>query len=314
MSQSQSQTLNPTPVEPISAAPLEYGPQPDLQDETRQDDGSRKPGWDYLLDSIRNLGPEVMRQRKEKARRILRDDGATYNVYGPPGSPSASWELDPVPYVVSSEDWADIEAGLLERSELFNLILRDLYGPRDLIRHGVLPPEALFSHGGFLRACQGIKLPGDHELIHHAVDMVRRPDGSMCVLSDRTQAPSGAGYVLENRTVMSRVFPSLYRDSHVHRIANFYQRLRLKLTSLSPSGDIPRIALLTPGARNETYFEHAYLANYMGFPLVQSGDLVVRNGFLWMKSLDGLKRVDVLLRWVDDTYCDPVELRPDSQL
>ncbi len=193
-----------------------------------------------------------MREREQKARRILRDDGATYNIYSGDGSPSSSWELDPVPYIIGSEDWARIEAGLLERSELFNLILRDLYGPRTLLRHGLLPPEALFSHGGFLRACQGIQLPGEHELILHAVDMVRRRDGSMCVLSDRTQAPSGAGYVLENRTVMSRVFPSLYRDSHVHRIASFYQRLRLKLISLSPSDEAPLIAMLTPGGQNES--------------------------------------------------------------
>ena len=292
---SQTQTLSQSPAQAQDAGSLQYQPGSGLLDEAWSPSGELKPGWDYLLSSIGDLGAEVMRNREEKARRILRDDGATYNIYGKPGSPSASWELDPVPYVISSEDWADIEAGLLERAELFNLILRDIYGPRTLIRHGALPPEALFGHEGFLRACQGIQLPGEHELILHGVDMVRRADGSMCVLSDRTQAPSGSGYVLENRTVMSRVFPSLYRDSHVHRIASFYQRLRLKLTSLSPSGDIPRIALLTPGAQNETYFEHAYLANYMGFPLVQSGDLVVRNGFLWMKSLEGLKRVDVLL-------------------
>lgn len=311
---SQSQSFGRPTVEAAPTEGLVYGPHPGLLDEARAADGSLKPGWDYLLSSIGDLGPEVMRKREQKARRILRDDGATYNIYGKPGSPSTSWELDPVPYVISSDDWASIEAGLLERAELFNLILRDLYGPRTLIRHGALPPEALFSHGGFLRACQDIQLPGEHELIQHAVDMVRREDGSMCVLSDRTQVPSGSGYVLENRTVMSRVFPSLYRDSHVHRIASFYRRLRHKLTSLSPSGDIPRIALLTPGAQNETYFEHAYLANYLGFPLVQNGDLVVRNGFLWMKSLEGLKRVDVLLRRVDDMFCDPVELRADSQL
>lgn len=313
MSQSQSQSAG-HPVAPVATDTLEYGPQPGLLDETRAADGSLRPGWRYLLQSVRNLGPDVMRQREQKARRILRDDGATYNIYGKPGSPSTSWELDPLPSVIDSEDWAGIEAGLLERSELFNLILRDLYGPRNIIRHGALPPEALFAHGGFLRACQGLKMPGEHELIMHAADILRRPDGSMCVLSDRTQAPSGSGYVLENRTVMSRVFPSLYRDSHVHRIANFYQRLRLKLISLSPSGDMPRIALLTPGTRNEAYFEHAYLANYMGFPLVQNGDLVVRNGFLWMKSLDGLKRVDVLMRRVDDDLCDPVELRADSRM
>jgi uncharacterized alpha-E superfamily protein len=144
--------------------------------------------------------------------------------------------------------------------------------------------------------------------------MVRRADGSMCVLSDRTQAPSGAGYVLENRTVMSRVFPSIFRDSHVHRIASFFQRLRQKLASLSPAAEMPCIVLLTHGGMDETRFEYAYLANYLGLPLVQSGDLVVRNGFLWMKSLDGLTRVDVMLRRVDDLLCDPVELRSDSRM
>lgn len=306
--QAQSQTQ----VVPLQ--PLEYKSRSGLLDDACTTDGSVKPEWDYVLGGLRDLGAQVLQEREEKARRILRDDGATFNIYGGDAGIGSTWELDPVPYIIGSEDWARIEQGLLERSELFNLILRDLYGPRTLVRHGLLPPEALFSHGGFLRACQGIQIPGEHELILHAVDMVRRADGSMCVLSDRTQAPSGAGYVLENRTVMSRVFPSLYRDSHVHRIASFYQRLRLKLVSLSPSDEPPLIALLTPGGQNETYFEHTYLASYLGFPLVQSGDLIVRNGFLWMKSMDGLKRVDVLLRRVDDTYCDPVELRSDSRL
>ncbi len=308
----QSQAQSQTPVTPLK--PLAYKSRPGLLDDACTPEGRVKPEWEYILGSLRDLGAEVLREREQKARRILRDDGATFNIDSGDGSPSSSWELDPVPYIIGSEDWARIEAGLLERSELFNLILRDLYGPRTLLRHGLLPSEALFSHGGFLRACQGIQLPGEHELIMHAVDMVRRRDDSMCVLSDRTQAPSGAGYVLENRTVMSRVFPSLYRDSHVHRIASFYQRLRLKLLSLSPSDEAPLIALLTPGGQNEAYFEHAYLSGYLGFPLVQAGDLVVRNGFLWMKSMDGLRRVDVLLRWVDDVYCDPVELRSDSRL
>jgi len=308
----QSQTQSQTQVARLK--PLAYISRPGFLDDACTEEGNVKPEWEYMLGSLRDLGAEVLREREQKARRILRDDGATYNIYSGDGGPSSNWELDPVPYIIGSEDWARIEAGLLERSELFNLILRDLYGPRTLLRHGLLPPEALFSHGGFLRACQGIQIPGEHELILHAVDMVRRRDGSMCVLSDRTQAPSGAGYVLENRTVMSRVFPSLYRDSHVHRVASFYQRLRLKLISLSPSDEAPLVALLTPGGQNEAYFEHAYLSGYLGFPLVQAGDLVVRNGFLWMKSMDGLRRVDVLLRWVDDIYCDPVELRSDSRL
>jgi uncharacterized circularly permuted ATP-grasp superfamily protein/uncharacterized alpha-E superfamily protein len=306
--QGQTQSLPGVPER------LDYRVTAGLLDEVHAADGGVKPQWQYLLNSFSDLGPRVLEEREAKIQRILRDDGATYNLYSQASSPANAWELDAVPYIIGSEDWARIEAGLLERAELFNLILRDFYGPRTLLRHGALPPEALFSHSGFLRACQGIQLPGEHELILHAVDMVRRPDGSMCVLSDRTQAPSGAGYVLENRTVMSRVFPSIYRESHVHRIASFYQRLRLKLTSLSPTDDLPCIALLTHGGQDETRFEYAYLANYLGLPLVQSGDLVVRNGFLWMKSLDGLTRVDVLLRRVDDAYCDPVELRSDSRM
>lgn len=293
---------------------MEYKHQPDIVDDVYAAEGVVKPEWQYLLNSLRELGPDVLQDRQQKARRILRDDGATYNIYGESEKPGSNWELDLVPAIIGSQEWAAIEAGLLERAELFNLILRDLYGPRHLLRQRALPPEALFSHGGFLRACQGIQMPGDHELIVHAVDMTRRADGTMCVLSDRTQAPSGAGYVLENRTVMSRVFPSLFRDSHVHRLASFYNHLRAKLVSLAPTEEMPRIVVLTPGAHNETYFEHAYLANYLGFPLVQSGDLVVRNGFVWMKSLDGLDRVDVILRRVDDVFCDPVELRSDSHL
>jgi uncharacterized circularly permuted ATP-grasp superfamily protein/uncharacterized alpha-E superfamily protein len=277
-------------------------------------EGKVKPEWDYLLSSLNNLGATALNEREEKARRILRDDGVTYNIHAEEAAPNGKWGLDLVPAVIGSEDWATIEAGLLERSELFNLMLRDFYGPRTLLKHKALPPEALFGHGGFLRACQGIQVPGEHELILHCVDMVQRQDGSMCILSDRTQAPSGAGYVLENRTVMSRVFPSLFRDSHVHRLASFFQRMRQKLISLSPSENQARVVVLTPGAHNETYFEHSYLSNYLGFPLVQSSDLVVRNGFVWMKSLEGLGRVDVILRRIDDVFCDSVELRSNSQL
>lgn len=285
-----------------------------VPDQVYLEDGTIKPEWNYLLDSLKDLGPKALSERQEKARRILRDDGVTYNIYDEGLTPNSHWELDLVPAIIGSENWAKIESGLLERAELFNLILRDFYGSRSLLKQLAFPPEALFGHGGFLRACQGIQVPGEHELILHSVDMIRDKNGEMCVLSDRTQAPSGAGYVLENRTVMSRVFPSIFRDSHVHRLASFFQRLRHKLISLSPSENQARVVVLTPGAHNETYFEHSYISNYLGFPLVQSGDLVVRNGFLWMKSLDGLGRVDVILRRIDDVYCDPVELRSDSHL
>jgi uncharacterized circularly permuted ATP-grasp superfamily protein/uncharacterized alpha-E superfamily protein len=308
--QDQSQTQGSTTTQSLN-----YNrPAAGIPDQVYTPDGAIKPEWDYLLNSLDNLGSKALKERQDKARRILRDDGVTYNIYAENAPSNSEWELDLVPAIIGSEAWSVIEAGLLERAELFNLMLRDFYGERTLLKQHIIPPEALFGHGGFLRACQGIKIPGEHELILHSADMVQRADGTMCVLSDRTQAPSGAGYVLENRTVMSRVFPSLFRDSHVHRLASFFQRLRHKLISLSPSEGQARVVVLTPGAHNETYFDHSYISNYLGFPLVQSGDLVVRNGFVWMKSLDGLDRVDVILRRVDDVSCDPVELRSSSQL
>lgn len=275
--------------------------------------GEIRSHWRYLLESMQTLGIEGIEERQLKAQRILRDDGATYKIYNDPAN-NQTWQLNPIPLLIDSEEWSQTEGALIERAELFNLILDDVYGPRTLIKQRIIPPELIYAHAGFLRPCNNLKLKGEHQLILHGVDLVRGPDGSMKVMADRTQAPSGAGYALENRTVMSRVFPSLFRDSHVHRLSLFFARLRQKLQDLNPNGGIARIVVLTPGAYNETYFEHAYLANYLGFNLVQGGDLTVRDGYVWMKSLDGLKRVDVILRRVDDNYCDPVELKGDSQL
>lgn len=282
-------------------------------DEAYDEAGVIRPHWRYLLHSLESLGAEQIEERQKKARRILRDDGATFKIYDEPEA-NQNWQLNPIPLLIQSDEWNLIEIGLVERAELFNLILQDFYGEKNLIRQGIIPPELLFSHQGFLRACHGIKLASRHQLVLHAVDLVRGANGKMCVMSDRTQAPSGAGYALENRTVMNRVFPSLFRDSQVHRLSLFFSRLRQGLQQLNPNGGNAHIVVLTPGIYNEAYFEHAYLANYLGFPLVQGGDLSVRNGYVWMKSLEGLKRVDVILRRVDDSYCDPVELRGDSRL
>ncbi len=206
-------------VSKLKARELVYPPSDLPRDEVYAADGSIRPHWDELLNSLKALGPASFDERLDKARRILRDDGVTYNVYSDLESPNNAWELDLVPSLISSSEWGKVESGLQERAELFNLLLRDIYGPRELIRQGVIPPEALFSHRGFLRPCHGIKVPGEHQLILHAVDLIRGDDGNLCVLTDRTQSPSGAGYALENRTVMSRVFPSLYRNSQVHRLA-----------------------------------------------------------------------------------------------
>ncbi len=288
-----------------------YQALPSTYDEAVDDAGGVREHWTHLLGSFKQLGSKHLMQRQLKTQRILRDDGATYKPYT---DQERTWELDAVPLLLDSETWQGIEAGLLQRTTLFDKLLKDIYGKQELVRDGVIPPEAIFSNPGFLRPCYGVAYTGEQALVLHAVDMVRTPDNQVRIIGDRTQSPSGAGYALENRTVMTRVFPNLFRNSQIRRLALFFQSLRYKLNSLSPSGDLPNIVVLTPGSRSESYFEHAYLANYLGYSLVQGSDLVVRNGYVWTKSLNGLSQVDVILRRVDDYFCDPAELKSDSYL
>ncbi|MCG2634110.1 MAG: circularly permuted type 2 ATP-grasp protein [Gammaproteobacteria bacterium] len=277
--------------------------------------GQPRAHWRYLHNALEQLQLPELQARQLDARRLLREDGASYNVYGDPTGMGRPWGLDPIPLLISSEEWSSIETGLIQRAELLNLILADIYGPRELVRKRLLPPQLIFDNPAFLRPCDGISLPGQHQLTLCAMDLARDDQGQIWVTSDRTQVPSGLGYALENRTIMSRVLPSLYRDSHVHRLALFFRTLRNTLGQLCRrESEDPRVVLLTPGPRNETYFEQAYLATYLGYNLVDGADLTVRGGRLWLRSLGGLEPVDVVLRRVDDTYCDPLELRKDSYL
>ena len=307
--------MNP-PEQTAAAVDVDwYGIEPGAYDEMRAADGSVYPHWSYFMRALQGLGLGELQQRQREARRLLRENGVTYNIYGDPFGLHRPWELDPIPLLIGSEEWAGIESGLTQRAELLNLILNDIYGPRELIKKGLLPLEVIYAHEGFLRPCDKLRPVGAHQLIVYAADLARGPDGRMWVLGDRTQAPSGAGYALENRTVISRIVPSLFRDSQVHRLALFFQALRAALAGVAPRHrDDPRVVVLTPGPHNETYFEHAYLASYLGYTLVQGDNLKVQNGQVWMKSVGGLQPVDVIVRRVDDTFCDPVELRADSQL
>ena len=225
------------------------------------------------------------------------------------------WNLDAIPLMIPPSEWSQLEAGLIQRARLLNLILADLYGPQQLLRGGQIPPALVFANPGFWRPCHGVRVSGNTYLHLLAVDLARGPDGEWWVISDRTQAPSGAGYSLENRIVMAETFPDLFREFQVKRLASFFRSFRDTLLRLSPvTRDNPRVVLLTPGPFNETYFEHSYLARYLGFTLVQGGDLTVRDSRVFLKTLEGLKPVDVILRRVDDSFCDPIELRSDSFL
>lgn len=293
----------------------DYRPLPGRFDEMLAGEGRVRPHWEYLVDALGQLGPVALHERRAEAQRQLDESGVTYTVHGDPGGRERAWKLDPLPMLVSSAEWHEIERGLIQRAELMNLVFRDLYGDQQLIRRGILPAEAVYAHSGFLRACHPLNPRSSHPLSVYAADLVRGSEGRIWVLGDRIQVPSGAGYALVNRITMARVLPSLFRDSQVHRLALFFQSLRASLAACSPrSGDDPRIVVLTPGPLNETYFEHAYLASYLGYTLARGDDLVVQGGRVWLRSMRGLEQVDVILRRVDDHYCDPLELRPDSRL
>ncbi len=288
---------------------------PGIYDEMRLASGELRPHWLPFVSSLERLGRDELSLRWENARRIIREHGVTYNVYGDPQGMDRPWELDMMPLLIPPDDWQKIEAGLMQRSKLFNLILADLYGPQRLLREGRLPPALVFANPHFLRPCRSLPIPGQIYLHLHAADLTRSSDGQWWVISDRGQAPSGAGYALENRIVLSRTLPDEYRNCQTQRLASFFSMQRDTLRSLSPRNhDNPSVVLLTPGPHNETYFEHEFLARYLGFTLVEGGDLTVRDRKVFLKTLEGLRPIDVILRRVDDTFCDPLELRADSLL
>jgi len=284
-------------------------------DELLAEPGEPRPHWEAFLKALASRqGPDIG-DTLSLMEREIRENGITYNVYADPQGADRPWEVDPLPLLISPAEWDEIEAGIAQRADLLNRVLADVYGPQQLLQDGHIPPSVVFGHSGFLHQVQGIRPAGGVHLFQYAADLARSPDGRWWVVNDRTQAPSGAGYALENRLVVSRVFPQMFRDLHVQHLASFFSSLRESLLRLAPKGDgAPLIGLLTPGPYNETYFEHALLARYLGFALVEGSDLTVRDGCVWMKTVDGLKRVHALLRRQDDDYCDPLELRSDSAL
>ncbi len=250
--------------------------------------------------------------------RKVEDNGITYNLYTDAleseGRQSRPWSLDLLPMIMDQSEWAQIERGVAQRAELLNLVLADVYGEQRLVRGGMLPTALVQGHPAFLRPAHGIEPRGGTFLHVAAFDMARGPDGNWWVMSQRTQAPSGLGYALENRMIVSRLFPEAFRALHVDKLAESYKALISSLIAHSPAGADARVVLLTPGPYNETYFEHVYLARYLGIALVEGGDLVVRDERVWIKTLKGLEPVDVVLRRLDDDFLDPLELRADSAL
>ncbi|UCZ57082.1 circularly permuted type 2 ATP-grasp protein [Desulfurispirillum indicum] len=284
-------------------------------DEMWTQDGTIQPHWQQFMKYITAMEPAEIGHTQQEMQQLLRENGVTYSTFHDEGSHSRPWQLDMIPLLIEGEEWLTVEAGLLQRACLLDMIMADLYGPRKLIREGLLPLELIYGHSGFLRPCDQVAAAGSRNIVLYAADLARGPDNRIWVLNDRTQAPSGLGYALENRMIMSRIMPWLMRSCQTHRLASFFRVLRETLSKLAPQQrEFPRIVLLSPGARDEMYFEHAYLATYLGYTLVQGDDLTVRDGRVWLKSIDGLLQVDIILRRVMDTQCDPLELDKNSYL
>ncbi|MEJ7586726.1 MAG: circularly permuted type 2 ATP-grasp protein [Ferruginibacter sp.] len=284
-------------------------------DEMLGKDGNLRPHWDVFFKSFHSLGNTEMQNRNGEISRLLKENGVTYNIIGDSTVVNRDWKVDSIPFLISKEEWEKAESALIQRAELLNLLLQDIYGDQALIKKGIVPIELIFNHIGYLRQCAGIKLPGKHSLVLYSADMARSPDGKLWIISDRPQAPSGSGYALENRNVMTRVLPELFSGLKVRHISPYFDTLRNSLNELgSRHHQNPRIVILTPGPGNETYFEHAYLSSHLGYTLVQGNDLMVKNNFVWLKTVSGLEKVDMIIRRIDDIYCDPLELKEDSQL
>src|SRR5271163_1716351 len=294
----------------LNQTPIRYG---DAYDELSADGVTPRPHWAHLIESLQAIGPEELGRRWARAERRIRENGMTYNIYGDPLGASRAWQIDVIPLLIAADEWRYLESGIIQRAQLLNLLLEDLYGTQKLVAQGHFPAALLYANPAFLRPLVGVRVPAHSYLHMLAVDLARSPDGQWWVLADRTQAPSGSGYALENRTIVSDVLPDLFRASNVLRLAPFFRAQRDVLTSLSQR-DNPRSVLLTPGPLNETYFEQSYISRYLGFTLVQGADLTVRKRSVYLKTVDGLERVDVILRRVDDSFCDPLELRGDSLL
>ena len=289
---------------------------PAPHDECFGEGGRPRPQWAGMIDAIERLGTARLNARWDEGLRIIREHGVTYNVYGDPQGRDRPWSLDPVPLILSAPEWRSLEAGLIQRSRLLNWVLRDLYlGTQRLIADGFIPPELVYSNPGFLRPCRGLPVAGQVMLHLYGADLVRSASGQWMTFADRTQSASGTGYAHENRKVVSRVLPDEIREVSVRSLAPFFRSLRSFLETLAPGRrENPVMVLMTPGPLNATYFEHAYLARHLGIPLVEGADLTVRDLRVCLKTLEGLQPVDVILRRVDDSFCDPLELRTESVL
>ncbi|RWF54704.1 MAG: hypothetical protein EOS50_16730 [Mesorhizobium sp.] len=290
-----------------------YQPIDGVVDEMVDVSGNPRPVWKDFIEALEELGPEKLAQRFARADQYLRDAGVYYRVYDKAGANEREWPLAHVPLLIEEQEWAAISAGLVQRAELFEETIADIYGPNRLVENGILPPGLIAASPEYLRPVVGTRPASGHFLHFCAFELGRGPDGRWWVLGDRTQAPSGAGFALENRVATTRALSDIYGEMHVHRLAGFFRRFRDALNGMAKDS-AGRVTILTPGPLNETYYEHAYIARYLGIMLLEGEDLTVSGGRLMVRTVSGLMPVSVLWRRLDAAFADPLELRPDSQI
>ena len=290
-----------------------YRPLPGVYDEMMDADGQVRSHWQPFLSMLAALGTEDINRQFAAADRYLRDSGVFYRVYEDASGVERPWPLSHIPLLIEPTEWRALEIGLAQRAELLEAVLADTYGPGLLTQEGRIPAAVIAGNPEFLRPLVGVAPPGGAHLRFYAVDVGRGADGRWWVLSDRAQAPSGAGFAIENRLALSRAIPDIYRTTRVERVAPFYQAFQAELFSLNRQEDA-RTCLLTPGPMNETYFEHAYLARYLGILLVDGEDLIARDDGVFIRTVAGLRRTEVLLRRIDADFADPLELNAASRL
>ncbi len=289
-----------------------YSPPAGRHDEMIDRSGAVRPVWERVHEALLGTGQESLRRDVARIQRKLHSHGASFS--GPDGVTS-DWSLDPIPMVVERSEWAGLGRALEQRAKVLEALLADVFGEQRLLRSGLLPMDAILSHRDYLRPCIGLQPGAGRHLVLYAADVTRSPDGGYTVVSDRTQAPSGAGYVLENREVLSTTAPELLRSSGAEPLGPWFSAMRSTLAEMAPPDiDDPRVVILTPGPLSETYFEHGFLSRSLGYTLVEPADLTVRDGHVWLKSVNGLEPVHVILRRQDAEWCDSLELREDSLL
>ena len=285
----------------------------DVPDELIAADGSIRPVWHDLIRALASMTPQEIGSRIARGDQYLRDAGVFYRHYGPQDTAERDWPLSHIPLLIDEAEWQEISAGLIQRADLLEQVVADLYGPARLVEEGFLPAPLIANNREWLRPLVGTVPRSGHFLHFIAFDIGRGPGGNWWVLGDRTQAPSGAGFALENRIATSRIFSDIYGHSNVERLAGFFREFRDALLDLRGDNS-SRVGILTPGPLNDTYYEHAYIARYLGFMLLEGEDLTVRNGQLMVRTVGGLSPINVLWRRLDAQWADPLELNEASRL